>query len=149
MQNDVTPVTVKAAIPTANGCALFLSCPQKTFVIYIDKSLGNIISMIQNKVYTERPMTHELILALIQGFGATIERVVINHTLKGTFFARLILQMKNEVTTKLVEVDARPSDCIILAMRLEKPIFVNQKVLDEVEDASEMLKGIEEKNNLA
>ena len=45
MQNDVVPVTIKGVMPTANGCAVFLGNEDKTFVIYVDHSVGNAIQM--------------------------------------------------------------------------------------------------------
>lgn len=45
MQNDVVAVTIKGVMPTANGCAVFLGDDAKTFVIYVDHSVGNAIQM--------------------------------------------------------------------------------------------------------
>ena len=53
--------------------------------------------------------------------------------------ARLILQQQNEVARKLVELDARPSDCLALATALKKPVYVTRSVLDQVNDQSETL----------
>jgi bifunctional DNase/RNase len=139
MSKEITEISVKALIPTANGCAMFLSCPQKTYVIYIDQGIGQQISMIQEKVPKERPMTHDLFAHLIQGLGATLERVVIYHTDNGTFFARMIVKMENELGIKLLELDARPSDSIAIALQAGAPIFTTQSVLDAVVDMGEIL----------
>ena len=76
-------------------------------------------------------MTHDLINTLLNGLGATVKRVIINDVRDGTFFARLIVSMENELGKKIVEVDARPSDSIILALNSRKPLYVAQKVFDE------------------
>jgi bifunctional DNase/RNase len=139
MKNNVLPVEVKGVMPTANGCAVFLGNEEKVFVIYVDQGIGNTISMTINDVKKERPMTHDLIGNIFQGFGIDLQRVVINDVDEGTFYARLILRMENEVDTKLVEIDARPSDSLVLALQQKKPIFVDREVLERVDDMAEIL----------
>ena len=76
MQNDVVPVAVKGVMPTANGCAVFLGNDDKTFVIYVDPSVGSAISMTINGVKKERPLTHDLIGHLLMGFEIGLERII-------------------------------------------------------------------------
>jgi len=142
MQNDVSEVAIKGVMPTANGCAVFLGNEEKTFVIYVDHSVGNAISMTLNGVKKERPLTHDLIGSILLGLNITLERVVINDVSDGTFYARIILHMQNELGRKIIEVDARPSDSIVLALQHKKPIYVAQKVLDLVDDMSEILERV-------
>jgi len=140
--HDVIEVTIKGLMPTANGCAVFLGNDQKTFVIYVDPSVGSAISMTINGVKKERPLTHDLIGHIFLGFGIGLERIVINDVNDGTYFARVILQMKNELGLKILELDARPSDSIVLALQQKRPIFVAQSVFDIVEDMSEILERV-------
>jgi bifunctional DNase/RNase len=142
MQNDVLEVAIKGVMPTANGCAVFLGNEDKTFVIYVDHSVGNAISMTLNGVKKERPLTHDLIGSILLGLSVTLERIVINDVNEGTFFARIILHMQNELGRKIVEVDARPSDSIVLALQQKKPIYVAQKVFNVVEDMTEILERV-------
>ncbi|HLP03454.1 MAG TPA: bifunctional nuclease domain-containing protein, partial [Opitutaceae bacterium] len=109
MQNDVVEVSVKGVMPTANGCAVFLGDDDKNFVIYVDHSVGNAISMTMQGVKKDRPLTHDLIGNIFLGLGVTLERVIVNDVDNGTFFARIILSMHNELGRKIIEVDARPS----------------------------------------
>ncbi len=142
MENKVEEITVRGVMPTSNGCALFLGASKKTFVIYVDQTIGNAISLTINKVKKERPFTHDLIGLIFQGFGINVERVIINGVNEGTFYARIILHMQNELGTKILELDARPSDSIILALQEDKPIYVTQEVLEAVEDMSDVLERI-------
>lgn len=135
----VIPVTVKGVMPTANGCAVFLGDDAKTFVIYVDHAVGNAIQMSLDGVKKERPLTHDLIGHMLTGLGATLEHVVINDVNEGTFYARILLKMKNELGQKIVELDARPSDSIVLALIHKRPILVAKKVHDVVDDMSEIL----------
>src|SRR5690606_14275895 len=120
MKNDVVEVGIKGVMPTANGCAIFLGNSEKTFVIYVDHNIGAAISMTINSVKKERPLTHDLIGDIFTGLGVEVSRVVINDVRDGTYFARLLLTMKNELGTKLLEVDSRPSDCMVLALQQRK-----------------------------
>ena len=142
MNNDSVEVTVKGVMPTSNGCAIFLGNDEKTFVIYVDPAIGNAINMTINQVKKERPLTHDLIGLILRGLETSIERVLINDVDEGTFFARIILRMENELGKKIIELDARPSDSIVLALQMKQPIHVSKKVLENVEDMSEILERI-------
>jgi bifunctional DNase/RNase len=142
MQSDVVKVAIKGVMPTSNGCALFLGPEDKTFIIYVDSTIGNTISMIVNQVDRERPMTHDLMANVFCGFGISLQRVIINDVKERTFFARIILKMENEIESKIAEIDARPSDAIALALRLEAPILVANHVLETEEDMTELLERI-------
>lgn len=138
----VIPVTVKGVMPTANGCAVFLGDDTKTFVIYVDHAVGNAIQMSLDGVKKDRPLTHDLIGHILAGLGATLEHVVINDVNEGTFYARILIKMRNELGQKIVELDARPSDSTVLALSHKRPILVARKVYDAVEDMSEILERV-------
>ena len=142
MQNDVVAVTIKGVMPTANGCAVFLGDDAKTFVIYVDHSVGNAIQMTLNGVKKDRPLTHDLIGSVLLGLGASLEHIVVNDAREGTFFARILLKMENELGKKIVELDARPSDSIVLALQQKRPIYVARAVFDSVEDMTEILERV-------
>jgi bifunctional DNase/RNase len=135
-------VTIKHVMPTANGCAVFLGNDAKCFVIYVDHFVGAVIQMTIDSVKKERPLTHDLIGHILLGFGAQIERVIINDTKDSAFFARLHLSMKNELGQKILELDARPSDSIVLALQHKRPIHVTRPVFDAVEDSTEILERV-------
>ncbi|MCH8540576.1 MAG: bifunctional nuclease family protein [Opitutales bacterium] len=147
MQNDVVQVSIKGVLPTSNGCALFLGDDHKAFVIYIEQGIGNSIMMALNGVEKERPLTHDLMDTLCKGFQIEVQRVIINDAKEGTFYARMILSMENELGKKIIELDARPSDSITLAVLQGAPIFVSRKVFDEVEDMTEVLDKILSEND--
>jgi bifunctional DNase/RNase len=139
MQNDVVAVTIKGVMPHSSSCAVFLGTDEKTFVISVDHFVGNAIQATLNGVKRERPLTHDLIGSLLLGFGAKLDHIVINDVNNGTFFARIILSMENELGKKIVELDARPSDSIVLALQQKRPIFAARAVYDAVEDMTEFL----------
>lgn len=126
-------------MPTSNGCAVFLGNDAKTFVIYVDQGIGEAIQRAVSGEQAERPLTHDLMLTVLDGLGAEVERVIISDVKQGTFYARLILSMENELGHKIAEIDARPSDSIVLALASGKPVFAANSVLDSVDDMSEIL----------
>ena len=142
MEKKVVQISVKKVIPTSNGCALFLGNDEKIFIIYVDQGIGTVIQKAANGVQFERPLTHDLMITLLHGMGAQVERIIINDVEGSTFYARLITSMKNELGHKIMEVDARPSDSIVLALMAQKPIYAASKVMDSVDDMSEILENI-------
>ncbi len=139
MKNDVVPVEIRGILPSPSGSAIFLGNEDKTFVIQVDNNMGMVISMFLRDTPKERPLTHDLINQIFDGLGISVERVVITELRNSTYFARLILKQENELGKKIVEVDARPSDCIALATARKRPILVARRLFDEVEDMSELL----------
>lgn len=79
---------------------------------------------------TARPMTHDLLANVVKSLGATLDRVIVSDLRDNTFFARLVLSRPDQ--EQPIEVDARPSDAISLAVSLSAPIFVDDAVLDAV-----------------
>ncbi len=147
MKNNVVAVEIRGIMPSPNGTALFLGNADKTFVIQVDNMMGMVISMFLRNEPKERPLTHDLINQIFDGLGITVERVVITELRNATYYARLILKQENELGTKLVEVDARPSDCIALATAHKRPILVARRLFEEVEDMSELFTKMNEQND--
>jgi bifunctional DNase/RNase len=147
MDNQVATVIVKGVMPTSSGCAIFLGNDVKTFVIYVDPGIGEAIQRAVSGEESERPLSHDLMLTMLDGLGAEVERVVISDVHEGTFYARLILSMENELGHKIVEIDARPSDSIVLALASGKPIYTAKRVIDSVDDMSEILAKILQQDN--
>lgn len=77
---------------------------------------------------TQRPLTHELLHATIEALGASVRRVEVTKLENSTFYARMVLDRGGEE----VEVDARPSDAIAVAVRNGTQLFVHEDVLEEV-----------------
>jgi hypothetical protein len=142
---DVVRIDIKALIPTPSGTAVFLGNGEKAFVIYVDPLVGSAISHQIEGGNSERPLTHDLIGHLLTGLGARIDRVVINDLKGATYYGRLIVTVENELQQrKVLELDARPSDCLALAVRQGAPVYVTAAVWDEVEDMTSLLQGMKE-----
>lgn len=95
--------------------------------IWVGAFEANAIALEIEKVVPQRPMTHDLLRNIIIECKMTASSVVITDLQENTFYARIELKDEND---KAVMLDARPSDAIALALRLDCPIFVEQKVID-------------------
>jgi bifunctional DNase/RNase len=100
---------------------------ERALPICIGHSEAQAIGIKMKDVPVPRPMTHDLIKNILEGIQATVSRIVINDKEDNTFFAVILLSIDgNEVS-----IDSRPSDAIALALRVDAPIYVAKKVLDE------------------
>jgi uncharacterized protein len=145
MSKPVVEVQIRAVAATSGGCAVFLGNEEKVFVILVDQSVGAAITMFIHGTQRERPLTHDLIASILRAFETKIERVIVNDLKSGTYFARLVLSAENELQQKkIIEIDARPSDCIALAAQQCAPIYVSLDVWDKMEDLSEVLRKMQE-----
>lgn len=144
MKSDVLPVEIRGILPANSGCAIFVGNDEKVFVIQVEHNMGAVIGMFLRDTPKERPLTHDLIGSVFKGFNITVERVIITDLKNSTYFARLVLQQENELGRKIVEIDARPSDCLALAAAQKRPIFVRNSLFEQVEDMTEVLERINE-----
>jgi bifunctional DNase/RNase len=144
MKSDVVPVEIRGILPANSGCAIFVGNDEKVFVIQVEHSMGAVIGMFLRDTPKERPLTHDLINSIFKGFNVTVERAIITELKNSTYFARLILQQQNELGRKIVEIDARPSDCLAIATAQKKPLYVTSSLFSQVEDMSKWLEEINE-----
>jgi hypothetical protein len=146
MGKDVVQVTLRAVVPLEGSYAVFLGNDEKTFVIYVDEPVGSAITMSMRGIVKERPLTHDLLGHVLKAFGGRVDHIVINHLENGIFHARIILSAENELQhRKVVELDARPSDSIALAVQHGAKILVSSSVWNSVDDMSDALDQIEKK----
>ena len=94
--------------------------------IWIGPAEASAIAMELAGVKFSRPLTHDLLKQVIVGLGGELRRVLITGVKENTYYAELHIHRDGEV----VQVDARPSDSIAIALRLKTPIFTNPDLLD-------------------
>jgi uncharacterized protein len=145
MSKPVVEVQVRAVAATSGGYAVFLGNEDKVFVMFVDQSVGTAIAMFMQGTQKVRPLTHDLLANILRALGAKLERVIVNELKRSTYFARLVLSAESESQQKkIIEIDARPSDCIAMATQQHAPIYVSLDVWNEVEDMTEVLRKMEE-----
>jgi uncharacterized protein len=145
MSKPVIEVQIRGLAATSGGCAVFLGNEEKVFVMFVDQNVGAAIAMFKQGTQMARPLTHDLLANILRALGAKIERVIINDLKRGTYFARLVLSSENELQQKkIIEIDARPSDCIAMATQQPAPIYVNLDVWDQLEDMTGALRQMQQ-----
>lgn len=138
MNRDI-PVQYNGIIETQEGCAVFVTDGVKNIVFFIDRFTGEAIRMAAEGVTTLRPHTHMLMESVIAGLGGKVEKIVV-HTFKDDcYYAHLYLSQSIGREKHIIEIDARPSDCIALALGQNAPLYVKQKVWDDSEDMTWVL----------
>ena len=148
MSKPVVEVQVRAVVATSGGYAVFLGNEDKVFVMFVDQGVGTAIAMFMEGTQKERPLTHDLLANVLRALGAKIERVIVNDLKRSTYFARLVLSAENESQQKkIIEIDARPSDCIAMATQQRAPIYVSLDVWEEVDDMTEVLRKMQEEGS--
>src|SRR2546423_12313618 len=133
MKNDANLIEVKIGAlimdPNTNTPIVVLKGVDTETVlpIWVVAFEANAIALEIEKVVPQRPMTHDLLRNVIIECQLSASSVVITDLMENTFYARIELKDKED---EPVMLDARPSDAIALALRLDCPIFVEQKVID-------------------
>lgn len=95
--------------------------------IWIGPAEADAIAVKLQGVSVPRPLTHDLLYSVIDALGATIDSIVVCDLQNDTFFAKVILNVDGEQ----MEIDARPSDALALAVRAEVPVYTEEVVLDK------------------
>jgi bifunctional DNase/RNase len=117
-------------------------------VFYIDPAVGISINASMTGQLPPRPLTHDLFQLALKSFGANVSRAIIIRVENDVYFARLILEAENEIMErKIVELDARPSDCIALAVRSGAPIYVVRSLWETLPDMSDTLQEMRREND--
>ncbi len=137
---DLVRVEPIALLPTQAGCAVFLGDGSKAIVFYSDPGVGASINASLSGQLPPRPLTHDLYLLTLEAFGAKVSRAVIVKMENEIYYARLILEAENEIMErKIIELDARPSDCLALVARCGAPFYVLRELWDSLPDMSSVL----------
>jgi hypothetical protein len=103
---------------------------ERTLPIWIGAPEANAIALEMQGAKPERPLTHDLMKHLVTGLGGDLRRVVISGLRENTYLAELLIYRGGDV----FEVDARPSDSIALALRMNAPIYSNEDLLQNGEE---------------
>ena len=114
---------------------------RKALPIWIGSAEASaIIRKIEN-LTVSRPMTHDLIINMIEKLGYTLDKIEINDVEKETYYATMFIKDKDG---NLTEIDSRPSDAIAVAIRVEAPIFVTANVISNGSVSTDSAKDEEE-----
>ena len=99
---------------------------ERVLPIWIGPAEASAIAMELAGVKFARPLTHDLVKQIVIGLGASLSRVLISAVKENTYYAELHLHREDHV----IQIDARPSDSIAVALRLKAPIFTQEGLLE-------------------
>jgi uncharacterized protein len=135
--NQLVSMSIKGLMldPVSNSPIVVLKDDEEKFFlpIWVGIFEANAIALQLENITTPRPMTHDLLRTMIAELDARVSSIVINELRDSTFFAQIRLLITREGGNQTLEIDARPSDAIALALRTEAPIFVAQEVLEQAQ----------------
>ncbi len=124
---EVKAIGITQSPDSPNAYALILreKDGQRSLPIIIGPFEAQAIALVLEGLSTPRPLTHDLMKNILEKMDARIEEVFINDLREGTFYARIIFEEPP------LDIDARPSDAVALALRCQAPIYVNSDILDQ------------------
>lgn len=137
MLTELIQLTFDKIMQTKAYTVVVLGAHDKRFAIYTDPGVGKMLQMYLTGVEKSRPLTHDLMNNIFRGYGIKVKQVVITDVQDTIYLARLFLEQKVGNMTHIVEVDARPSDCITLALMNNVPVYCTREVLEKIIPATE------------
>ncbi len=131
MTETLIPIRIKKVLQQSTYTSIVLGNENKSFAIYMAHDVGKNIQNYLADAPPIRPYTYDLLSNICIHFEMKWIQVVLLHAEEGIYFARLFVEQKKENITQILEIDARPSDCLILAVKEELPILCSETLLNE------------------
>lgn len=148
---EFIPLRILSVNPSSVGASSYILLLESDdaqtlrFPIVIGSQEAQSISVFLEHIQTSRPLTHDLCVNLLSYSNVSIEKVLITDFKDGIFYANLVINKEG----KTIKVDARPSDSVAIAIRLDKPILISEKLLRDIcIPEEEFLDELEEEYNL-
>lgn len=132
MFSELIQLSFDKIMQTRSYTVIILGASDKRFAIYTDPSIGRTLQLFLTETEKPRPLTHDLIEMIFEGFEIRVKQVVINDVQDTVYYARLFLEQDRGDIRHILEIDARPSDCITLALMNNAPVYCTKEVLDKI-----------------
>ncbi|CAN5310773.1 bifunctional nuclease family protein [soil metagenome] len=116
----------------------------RNFQIYIGPYEAAILDHAVKGQQAPRPLTHDLVLNVIDGLGGKLTGVLVDELRNDTFYGKLLVRTG---AGEVERIDSRPSDAIVLAMKEKAPIYVEDEVLEMTSGDDEESSGLEEESD--
>ena len=123
----LVPADIWTVVKAQDGNAVLIrpTGTDSVVPIFVDPSIAHSIVMGLGDVHAARPLTHDLFISVLGRLDAEVNRIEITAINDSIFYARLIVLQDDEEMV----IDARPSDCVALAVRVKCPIFIDEEVI--------------------
>lgn len=131
MHNELVQLSFDKIMQTRTYTVVMLGARDKRFAIYTEPGIGRILQMFLTGTEKPRPLTHDLINSIFIGLDVRIRQVIINDVQDTVYYARLFLEQQIDEILHIIEIDARPSDCITLALMNNVPVYCTHEVFEK------------------
>ena len=131
MFSELIQLSFDKIMQTRAYTVIVLSAQEKSFAIYTDPNIGKTLQLFLTEVESPRPLTHELIDRIFEGMDVRVKQIVIIDVQDTIYFARLFLEQDLGDIRHIIEIDARPSDCLTLALMNNAPVYCTKEVLEK------------------
>ena len=128
---ELVPVNFEKVMQSRSYTCVVLEAEEKKFAIYTDPGSGKTMQNYLASTEKSRPSTHDLMNLIFRGLEIKLKQVVINDLQDTIYFARLFIEQPMGDVLQIVEIDARPSDCITLALLHKVPVYCTREVLEK------------------
>ncbi len=129
--SQLIPLTLHKILQSRAYTVIILGTENKKFAIYTEPQIGHTVQIHLAQGERLRPHTHDLLSSILKGLNASVLQIVISDVEDTIYFARLFLEQQYGDEKQILEVDARPSDCITLALIHKVPIFCTSDMLEK------------------
>ena len=133
MEHDATVEGVGVGVSEEGGGTpvVLLRAREEIVPIFVSKDQAQSMQLAMAGEPFERPLTHDLLVEMVTEFGAAIDRVRIDDLADGTFYGKIDAEQYTDDRRKDMVFDARPSDAIAIALRVDCPVVVTDDVIDK------------------
>ncbi len=129
--SELIPLSFHKILQSRSYTVMIMGTEEKKFAIYAEPQVGHHLQVQIAQARPTRPSTFDLIEEMLQGLNVKLLQVVINDVQDTTYFARLFVEQTVGDQKNILEIDARPSDCVILALTHKIPILCTRDVLSK------------------
>lgn len=126
---EVAVDSVRVSLMNHNRIVVLKDINNERFLpIFVDQFVAEAITLELQQTKQPRPMTHDLLRSTIEAMGGRVVHVLVNDLRKDIYYARIVIELADG---NQIEIDARPSDSIALAVRAKAPIFVAEAIMEK------------------
>lgn len=129
---SLIPLSFNKIMQSGAYTAFILDSGDKQFAIYTESKVGLAIQGDITGAQKIRPLTSDLLKQVLSGLGAEIMQIVIYDVQDSIFYAKLFVKHKIEGKEQILELDARPSDCLPFALIDQVPLLCQKSILDKL-----------------
>ncbi|MBI3211508.1 MAG: bifunctional nuclease family protein [Simkania negevensis] len=128
---EIIPIDIVKIDHTPIATLFLLGTKEKQFALYASPNTGEAIKKEMNPEHPSRLYTHNLISSILSCLNAKISKVILWDVNDTVYQARLFLEQQIEGHRTIIEIDARPSDCLTLAIQNDAPIFCRKELFEK------------------